>query len=394
MKKKFYLVMAAICSGMSWGSCSQEVENESRLASLNQPSVRISTRTDLSDSKGVIYLMDTSGACVSMLESDDSGNYTSNYTSASLDPGEYELYALASDDLGSLDLPTQEEASASSLVRASGETMVDLLMAHQHIRLQEGQNTSLDLTLDRKVICLKEVTVSQVPAEVSDVTVSIAPFYQGIQLDGTYVSETNGVTRDVQLEKGEDATWSKVSDSMLFPSMENPQMTVTFTFPKGPKAYRFNGSEPFTPNHPVRLQGTYSDEWGASEIPVAKSSFHGYYVVSVDPENRTAVLLRKTQENGYTSEDEVNQRAREINRPAGALTDYWRLPTEDECRAFLSDTNVSAIIFNVWYYCLSDGKLIRLSNKKQSDGTILIDGPYKTDYVTPVYYRPVIDIRW
>lgn len=390
MKQFFVLMMTAICCGMSLGSCSQEVVNESRLAPHAQPTISITTRTDLSVNKGVIYLMDTLGTCVSTLESDGSGNYAST----SLDPGEYDLYALASDNLASLNLPSPEEASATSLIRASGETIGDLLMAHQHVRLQEGQNTSLDLTLDRKVICLKEIQITQVPSDVTAVSLSIAPLYPGILLNGSYDTEDTPQTHTIQLDKGEDDIWYKVPDAMLFPSMGTPNMSVTFALPRGPKAYLFTPSESFTPNHPVCLLGTYSDEWEASEIPVAKGTYQGYYVVSVDQENRTAVLLRKTQEKGITSEAQMNQRAKEINRPAGALTDHWRLPTEAECRAFLSDTNVSQIFFNVWYYGQSDGNLIRLSNKKQSDGTILIDGPYRTTYVDPIYYRPVIDIRW
>ncbi|MBR0166341.1 MAG: FimB/Mfa2 family fimbrial subunit [Prevotella sp.] len=390
MKQFFVLMMTAICCGMSLGSCSQEVVNESCLASHPQPAISITTRTDLSVNKGVIYLMDTLGTCVSMLESDGSGNYAS----ASLNPGEYDLYALASDNLASLNLPSQEEASATSLIKTSGETMGDLLMAHQHVCLQEGRNTSLNLTLDRKVICLKEIQITQVPSDVAAVSLSIAPLYPSIFLNGSYGTEDTPQTHTIQLDKGEDDTWCKAPDAMLFPSMGTPNMTVTFTLPRGPKTYLFTSSESFTPNHPVRLLGTYSDEWETSEIPVAKGTYQGYYVVSVDQENRTAVLLRKTQEKGITSEAQMNRRAKEIDRPAGALTDHWRLPTEAECRAFLSDTNVNQIIFNVWYYCLSDGNLIRLSNKIQSDGTILIDGPYRTIYVDPIYYRPVIDVRW
>ena len=390
MKQFFVLIMTAICCGMSLGSCSQEVVNESRLMPHPQPAISITTRTDLSVNKGVIYLMDTLGACVTMLESDGSGNYAST----SLDPGEYDLYALASDNLASLDLPSPVEASATSLIRASGETMGDLLMAHQHVRLQEGQNTSLDLTLDRKVICLKEIQISQVPSEATAVSLSIAPLYPSILLNGSYDTEDTPQTHTIQLDKGDGTSWHKAPNSILFPSMGTTSMTVTFALPRGPKAYLFTSSEPFTPNHPVRLLGTYSDEWEASEIPVPKGTYQGYYVVSVDTENRTAVLLRKTQEKGITSEAQMNQRAREINRPAGALTDHWRLPTEDECRTFLSDTNVNQIIYNKWYYCLSDGHLVRLSSIKQSDGTILIEGPYRTTYVDPIYYRPVIDIRW
>ena len=391
MKQIASMFFAAACSAIILGSCSQDVWIESDLETPDHQTLSLTTRSDHPVNEGVIYLMNASGACISRLESDNNGTYTSG----PLAPGDYDLYAIGSDDLALFDLPTQEEAESTAPIHPKGETMGDLLMTHQSLTLQEGQSLSLNLALDRKVLCLKDIQITQVPSEVTAVTISIAPLYPGILLDGTYDTENTPQTHTIQLDKTDADTWSKAPNTMLFPSIGTPEITVTFTLPEGTRTYQFSPSEPFASNHQVCIHGTYKNDIIEPEIPVAGGNYLGYYVVSVDTERRIAVLLRRTQENGYTSAEQIAAKAAKINKPEGHAEAIWRLPTVAECRAFLSDSNVNQLLIGEWYYCLSeDNQLRRMKNYRRDDGVLRVEGPYEANYYKSWYYRPVIDISY
>ena len=71
------------------------------------------TRSDVPVPEGRVYMMDASGACVAIVESDASGAYTS----VPLAPGHYDIYAIASDNLAGFDLPAPQDASAVSVIK-------------------------------------------------------------------------------------------------------------------------------------------------------------------------------------------------------------------------------------------------------------------------------------
>lgn len=402
MKKKFYLVMAAICSGMSWGSCSSEVWNKCEFEASDQQELRITTRADQPVNESVIYLMDASGACIALLESEGSGNYASG----SLAPGHYELYAISSDHLAGVNLPTQEEATASSHIYPSeGGTMGDLLVSHQSFNMQEGQSLSLDLTLDRKVFGLKEVQISQVPSEVTGVSVSIAPLYPGILLDGSYDIGNEPLTYTVQLDQASEGTWSKIPDTKLFPSIGEPQISVIFTLPEGTQTYHFSPAETFAPNREVSIRGTYVGNAIEPEIPVAGGMYKGYYVISVDETNRTAVLLSDTQSKNHKDAKAVEAALKAWPAPEGltgtcpspeGLTGTWRLPTISELTTWFNDREAITLENGKWvkYYCKDGNVLTTLELKRSYAGNYTIKGP-ATEFIGPsTYLAPVIDISW
>lgn len=298
--------------------------------------------------------------------------------------------------------------------------MGDLLTAHQSIALEDGQNILLDMELERKVLKIEEITINEVPNDITGVSVSIAPLYQGVKMNGQYDTASEGINYSTALTKGEGKTWTTAPGVLLFPSKGIPQITVTFSKNEEKTRYVFSPSEALAPNHQMRITGTYSEaqgvrlageltfqEWGEEKnvsfdfdednkdnTPVAGSTYLGYYVVSVNKTNNTAVLLRRSQENGITSEARMAQRASEINKPEGHPDATWRLPTEAECRIFTTDTYVNYMLGNVWYYCSQNGHLKKLYRRVNSDNTISIEGPEDTDYDADVYYRPVIEITY
>ena len=439
--KKVFVMVAAISSMVALNSCSEQVMNETMSEGLNEGEslLRVMTRGETTPVEGKVYVFNSSGNFVRLLNTDEGGQLTST----NLVAGTYTVYAIGGDDLTAYSLPSEDDASAESVIcLAEGKEMTDLFMTSDDITLTEGNTSNLELELERQVIKLKEVTIKQVPTNVTKVEVTISPLHEGIKLNGTLTEGNTSLS--IELTKSSDnKTWTNGDNQpYYFPSDGSPTITVSFTNSSGVKSYSCQADDPFTANHQVVIEGTYSETqdailggtltakaWSANlsetfefnednlvvpeapEVPVAGGTYLGYYVVSVSPstgsgteeEHWTAVLLRKTQENGIGSAEEMAERASEINKPVGEgiTCGEWRLPTVEECRIFLEDDNVNQKIYgaNYYYYCLDGDKLKMMSAWKSSTGVITITGPRPSDnsaasYNDETYYRPVIDITY
>jgi hypothetical protein len=140
--------------------------------------------------------------------------------------------------------------------------------------------------------------------------------------------------------------------------------------------------------------------------PVAGTMCYGYYVVSVDETNHTAVLLN----NGtvpYTAPSAGSEAPASewlaafiepmatLDRPIGITEGYWRLPTLEEVGIFSKDTQVATISSKGTsgsYFCL-DGETLKWAYSKQTDnGFELKSGTAGMSSI--VHLRPVIDINY
>lgn len=433
--KKCFVMVAAIGSMVALSGCSEQVMNEDMRVEIpqGQSLLRVQTRSATPPQEGQVYVFNSLGDCVRLLSTDESGQLAST----NLVAGDYTVCAIGGEDLSAYTLPDQDVASVSSVITlAEGEEMTDLFMTSSDVTLTEGNASNLELELERQVIMIKEVTIKQVPTDVTKVEVSISPLHVGIKLDETFTEDHTSLTLDLT-KSSDNKTWTNGENQPYgFPSDGNPTITISFTLSNGVKTYSYQASEPFAANHQVVLEGTYSEAQDAilsgtliakawetdksesfefnednlventtseePEVPVAGGTFLGYYVVSVNSSDRTAVLLRRDQENNVGSAERMAQRASEINKPVGdgISCGEWRLPTVEECRIFLEDDNVNLKIYGAsyYYYCLDGDKLKRMSATNIS-GNITIYGPYPSGnnaagYDDETYYRPVIDITY
>ena len=424
MKKEFALV-AAISSMVALNSCSEQVLNEEMSGVLpkGESLLRVQTRSETPVQEGKVYVFKSSGNFVRLLNTDEGGQLAST----NLVAGAYTVYAIGGDDLTAYSLPSEDNASAESVIcLAEGKEMTDLFMKSDDITLTEGNTSNLELELERQVIRLKEVTIKQVPTNVTKVEVNISPLHEGIKLDGTLTEGNTSLS--IELTKSSDnTTWTNGDDQpYCFPSDGSPTITVSFTNSSGVKSYSCQADEPFTANRQIVIEGTYSEAqdaflsgtltakaWSADlseafefnennlvvpEAPVAGGTYLGYYVVSVNSSDRTAVLLRQTQENNIITAEIMAEKAAAIPKPEGEGISCgdWRLPTVEECRIFLEDGNVNNIIYgyNRYYYC-QDGSGRKMMSATNIEGVITINGPINCNgYPDNVYYRPVIDITY
>lgn len=393
---------AAIMGFACLVSCS---EQESDLQSVyessdNQLRIVTHTRGGEGDASSVasIFLFNGSSEYVRTLQTDAAGSYTSASASVKLPQGAYTLCALSPSDLSHFQFPATPSPT-SVISQAEGQAMGDLLMASATASLGDGESKTVNLELERKVLELSTVTISQMPDEVTAVTVSVAPFYSGIRFNGSYVEESPLTYTFALAESATAGVWEAAPHQLAFPSKGVPTITVTFTRGEtGSSSYTYTAENALTANNRYNISGTYTEPLGVTlegaitlqawttdpstipfdfdesnaisdsgsggsgtddpnagsggsdntETPVAGQLYKGCYVVSVDAAHSTAVLLSPTEETDIptikTQKDYSDLpsclQGELHNWPSvEGISGTWRLPTFEDINSFYSNSN-------------------------------------------------------
>lgn len=374
-------------------------------------------------SDGRVYIFNQSGQCVSLL----STNETSNEASANLSAGTYTLYAVGSSDLSRFVLPTQQEATPSSVItRAEGMVMEDLLLKTANVTIVDGEAVNQNMVLDHKVLCIDHLEIKGVPDDVTKVEVSLSPLYTSIQLDGTYVATaTESYKITLAQSASSSSTWQATPNQMLFPSVGTPTIKVSFTTATGVKSYSYTASEELPANHHFTIVGTYTanqgvaltgiltaSDWGEDRtitfgfnegnqdvVPVAGQSFKGHLVLSVDETHHTALVrsasVQYTAPAANASESEwltaLNTAMAAVDKPEGAVGN-WRIPTYEEALLFVTNPALYSGKDNTpAFFCLYDGHLERVW---ASDLTTTPVASHDNTFVSTNYLRAVITINY
>ena len=266
--------------------------------------------------EGKVYIFNSTGICVQLLSMDEE----SQQITTQLPPGQYTLYAIGGNDLTRFALPTQSEATSSSVItRLAGKVMDDLMMASVVVDLEEEESLNQNIALEHKVICLDDIEIRQVPQTATKVEVTFTPLYSSVCLDGSFPASPTESYKIALTKQADGSTWKAAPDQMLFPSKGTPTVNVTISTSTGNLSYSFT-AEAFSANHHFSIVGTYqtpqgvtltgiltAGDWGEDQeiafdinesdvefTPLVAGEFCGdYYVVSVDETHRKAVLLAK-----------------------------------------------------------------------------------------------------
>ena len=410
-----------------------EVDDEETEVSGQSPKatahINVTTRgTDVDPSVNVVsdgrvYIFNQSGQCVSLLSTSE----TSNQASANLPAGEYTLYAVGSPDLSRFVLPTQKEATSSSVItRAEGMVMEDLMLKTANVTLADGEDINHDMVLDHKVLCIDHLEVKGVPDNVTKVEVSLSPLFKSIQLDGTYVATaTESYNITLTQSASSSSTWQATPNQMLFPSVKTPTIKVSFTTSSGVKSYSYTASEELPANHHFTIVGTYTanrgvaltgiltaSDWGEDRtitfgfnesnqdaIPVAGESYKGYKVLSVDEAHHTALVrsasVKYTAPAAKSSESDwltaLNTAMAAVDKPEGAVGD-WRIPTYDEALIFVTNPALyPGKDSSPAFFCLYDGHLERVWASNLTTNPV---ANHSNTLVSTNYLRAVITIGY
>ena len=440
MKHFIHSAAAIMSSFVCLVSCT---EQESDLLSANQSSnnqLSIVTHTREGETPiASVYLFNGSNEFVRTLQTDAAGDYSSASVSVKLPAGTYTICAINSSGLSHFQLPDEATATPTSVISvAEGQTMGDLLMDMKTVTLTNGDNAPVDMELQRKVLELSSVTISQVPEDVIGVTVSVSSFSSAIQFNGTYV-DTDPITCTFSLTHNTiTGNWESTPQQLVFPSIGRPSITITFN--RGEEdthSYTYIASSALSANNKYDITGTYtevsfsgtitSQDWPddpiaidfefdegntassnsggegggsnsgsggeTSETPEAGQLYNGYYVVSVDAANSEAVLLS----NRYTkdvTQSNYQTYLSNIPKPQNAIGN-WRIPTELECKTFLLDPATPGIFSENRenYFCYVGEDLTRCYAVKSEDGTVTFT-LLEAFFGNMLYLRPVIDISY
>ena len=377
---------------------------------------------------GYLYLF-KDNSCVSRLDMGADGQVPA----MPLSPGSYAIYAIGGEDLDHYALPASDEAETTSVIGLKAEaSMGDLLMGGTTIELEEGETEEAALELERKVFRLEQVAVRNVPDEVSKVELAISPVSDNILLNGTYADKTS--TLVVSLNKGDGGIWSATPQRYALPSSIAPTIALSFTTATGVVVYRKTVDDAIAANTKLNIEGTYAETqpstfsatitaqtWPASareisfdfdetdngalgSAPVAGQMHDGYYVISVNETNKTAILLAKTHIS-YTAPGEKATDAPEadwiasfvapmasLEKPFAAIGD-WRLPTFAECSYFTADATQVRVKNDASsaYLFMNDDGLRWGQTVFKDEGNEFKSG---SGYNSSIYLRPVIEVSY
>ena len=447
MKHFIHSAAAIMSSFVCLVSCT---EQESDLLSANQSSnsqLSIVTHTRGGETPiASVYLFNGSNTFVRTLQTDAAG-YTSASASVKLPEGTYTLCALSPSDLSHFQIP-EAPTPTSAITLAEGQAMSDLLIGTATATLADGANEEVDLELQRKVLEISSITISQVPDDVTGVTVSIAPLYSAVQFNGEYVA-TDPVTATFTLTStATDGVWQVAPEQFVFPSVGKPTITVTFTRDNGDRGiYTYETESAFSANNKYNIAGTYTEPLGVNlsggitlqpwatdptavnfdfdetntgnssdtddpdsgnsettDPPVVGQTYKGCYVVSVNSDAKTAVLLSPTEGTSYDVGNNDHDATEWLNLLSTKLqswpsiegiTGSWRIPTIEEIQLFAQPAGIINDIGqgkDKYFFCM-DSSVLKLIIIKNSAGTAKNVGT-NTAFNESSVLRPVIDISY
>lgn len=420
MKKIKNLYCAAMCGLLTLGSCAQEVINDPE----PEPNSMLKVMTRSGEEAVVaypvrLYVFGDDGKCKNMQILEDA----SNQLSVKLPEGTYSVYGLGGADATRYVLPSQEEASATSVISLqSGQQLGDLMAGQSTVSLSANGTNNLTIGLNRKVMLIKNLVIKDVPVGTEAVSVKIAPLRESICLDGSYQGEKGGAT--ISLTKQDDGTtWKMTSENnYLLPSVNKPTITITIDN----TSFSYNCATEMTANHKINIEGTYKpatvttptevtltgtitsatweeekaidfnfgegnnqQETPAASVPKVGEIYQGCYVLAVD-ENKVTLLSESETEIEKTGGD--SQVTERIN---SALTSFnsnntigtWRLPNKSEATKIINQqtsiNSISKTPFNNHGYFYKDGSNINYFTAEK------IKAPYSS--YNP-FLRPVTTI--
>jgi len=263
MKKNLLISIAAVCGLSTLCSCHGDVLNVDAQEPEPTSVLHVFTRSaDPTLAENVptpvsLYVFNASNTCVGLLS-----DVTQNAL-VSVAGGTYDIYAVAGVDASLYDMPTKDEAQKTSpLTLKSEQKQGDLMTSHATVTVADAEEHNLTLSLTRAVSGVKQITIKKVPSGVTAVSVSVAPLYETLLLDGTY-SGTNGRCT-IDLVKAEDGTtWSFSEDetgTFLFPSVDKPTITVNFTTASSTTSYSYAADQKLEANHKLTIDATYTEQ--------------------------------------------------------------------------------------------------------------------------------------
>ena len=435
MKKVFYAVLTVV-SLCAMSACEKELEVKPADQPMADGELKIRTRSASNDLEVsypvIVYVMNSEGTCVSR----ETVVSAESALSIDLPSGEYNVYAVAGATEDSYTLPTMQTATPTSeLLLKENAKHGDLMAASSTITLGKNETNQLTLNLARKVMKVTSLTINDVPADVTAVTMTFSPLCKSLRLNGTF--NTASTSETISLTKQTDeTTWTNSESLFLLPQTGSTTITIGLTKGEQTTYYSYACQQTLDSNHELTIAATYAGDrkitmtgsingvaWGdpiditfefgedntsdnkggdsnnsSDEVPEVHSVYKDCYVLSVadDGNDKVVTLLHKNAvaisgsgktEAAVSAEIDAILPSFNINGITG-----WRTPTRAEINNLnfnIFNTAISSVsdaisIGTTSYYYYLDGEHLKCFR-----GNNLNLG-----YVTGDHFRPVTTVRF
>ena len=257
-------ILTVVLMTLALASCEKSLEKAG--ATEGNSVLTVMTRSGENDAKVsypvTIYVMNEDGQCVRRLQLTSANDQLS----MKLQPMTYHIYAVAGATDGDYTLPGQDDATATSEIALNEDAVHgDLMTASNTVTMSEEENTVLTLTMVRKVMQIESLVINQVPKSVDAVTVTLAPIYDNLLLNGNYSATTS--TQTVTLtEQADGTTWQNDEALYMLPSNGNATITVKFSRGGTITSYAYSSPLPLEANKHIRITGTFT---GTDELTLS-----------------------------------------------------------------------------------------------------------------------------
>ena len=262
MKNKTFKLMLLVIAAMVLFSCEKYTEVTDITNKEANSTLIIRTRalsTSETDDSKISYPINiyifNENTCVetTTIESEETP------ISLKLPEGNYDVYAIAGADAETYDLPTKENATKESIINLkTDKTYTDLMTAKNSVTLAYGEENTLTLSLERKVMLLENVTIKNIPSNVIAVSVTISPLYENVLLNGEY-SGTNG-SQIIELTKGSDGTtWENNYNAYLLEACGQATIKVSLKTDSKTKSYSYTSTDELKANYKININGNYNE---------------------------------------------------------------------------------------------------------------------------------------
>ena len=189
-----------------------------------------------------------------------------------LTEGTYSVYAIGGASSTDYNLPTKEDATTTTaLTLKDGKALTDLMAATATAALVDGGTNTVTLGIQRKVMLLQDITISQVPTAATAVSVTIAPLWENVTVGGTYAG-TSGSTTIALTRQSDNRTWILAGKTgehtdgvfLLPPGSQPASVSVNITTAGTTKTYTYSTSDQLEAGYKIDIDGTYTEAVGVS----------------------------------------------------------------------------------------------------------------------------------
>ena len=261
--------LAIVCSLLSLSSCQQialdneEKSTEEIVIPKGQSQLALNLETEANDAEiswpVSIYVFNSDNTCT------DTKTLTSSTASANfiLPADTYSLYAVGGMNSDNYTIPTKDNATSTSTISLMNgvNEHTDIMMAQKSdITLVADKSYTQTLDFTRKVAKITSMKITDVPTDVTEVTVIISPVYKAIKLDGTFTDiGTSSWSYKLTKDNTTKTTWNCDCNSYILPN--NGEMSIKYQFKTDTQTREFTQTtSQITSNHKISLEANYKKE--------------------------------------------------------------------------------------------------------------------------------------